>query len=640
MSLFKKKIVSKEIDFEETIFDFIVKKKEEKKREKESRIEIPIQEVKKVEFLFVFLIFILFFQILNIQFLKASYFKDLEKKQSSILKKIEAKRGLIFDRNFIPLVENKTSFNLILNKELFSKFPQEETIDKISKLLGIEKEEVKNKIEKSSELKIELFKNLDQKRVILVESEKKYFPFLEIRESDERFYPQGKYFSHLLGYLNQISSEEWEEKKGIYDLSDKVGIEGVEKEFEELLRKKKGFLRIEKNVKGEVLGTETISASQPGKNIVLTIDSKIQKKLGEIMEKQLENLGLKKGAAVFLNVKTGEVLSLISFPSYDNNAFSRGEKEEIKRIFEDKNSPLFNRALKGQYPIGSVIKPFLALASLQEKLIDEKTTIDDWPGYISIPHRYLPDVFYQYRDWKIHGLVNVRKAIAESCNIFFYAVGGGWQNIQGLGPTRIEKYLSLFGFGEKTGIEYSDEKSGFIPTPSWKKEKLKQGWWDGDTYLLSIGQGYFQATPLQVAVAVSTIANEGKLLKPHLLKEIRDPKDDSLIEESKSEIKREINIENQYFKVVKEGMRWAVTGENSPSASAYSLFPLPVAAKTGTAEVMGKNYYDIWVATLAPYDNPEVVLVVMIEESPTLSVVALPIVREFFDWYFQNGFSF
>jgi len=640
MSLFKKKIVSKEIDFEETIFDFVIKKKEEKKREKESRVQIPIQEVKKIEFFFAFLIFVLLFQILNIQFLKASYFKDLEKKQNSTLKKIEAKRGLIFDRNLIPLVENKTSFNLILNKDLFSKFPEEETLDKISKLLGIEKKEIKNKIERSSHSRVEIFKNLDHKRVILVESERKYFPFLEISESEERYYLEGKYFSHLLGYLNQISAKEWEEKKDIYDLSDRVGVEGIEKEFEEFLRRKKGVLRIERNVRGEIFSIETVSAPQSGKNIVLTIDSRIQKKLGEIMEKQLEILGLKKGAALLLDVKKGEVLSLISFPLYDNNIFSKGDKEEIEKIFHDKNSPLFNRALKGQYPIGSVIKPFLALASLQEKLIDENTTIDDWPGYISIPHRYLPDIFYIYRDWRIHGLVDVRKAIAESCNIFFYAVGGGWKNIQGLGPARIEKYLSLFGFGEKTGIEFLDEKSGFIPTPVWKKEKLNQGWWDGDTYLLSIGQGYFQATPLQVALAVSAIANEGNLLKPYLLKEVRDPKDNSLIQETKPQIKRKINIENRYFKIVKEGMRWAVTGENSPSASAHALFPLPVAVKTGTAEVMGKNFYDIWVAGFAPFDNPEVVLVIMIEESPTLSVIALPIVREFFEWYFENGFSF
>ncbi|MGB9598604.1 MAG: penicillin-binding transpeptidase domain-containing protein, partial [Minisyncoccales bacterium] len=407
MFLFKKKIKELEIDLEETFLDFFVKQKEKRKKERETRMEIPIREIRKVEIFFSFLTLFLFLQLLNLQFLKGSFYQDLEKKQNSVLLKLEAERGIIFDRRLIPLVENEKKFNLLLDKKEFSTSQSlKETIKKLSDILGIKEEDLWLKINNAKDDLVEIYKNLDQKRLILIESEKKYITGIKLQEEFQRFYPQGKYFSHLLGYLRKIYFNEWEEKKDIYSLSDKIGAEGIEKEFEEFLRTQAYLVRMEKNVKGELLEEKMISLPQAGKNIVLTIDNKLQNKLAEIMEKHLEQLGLKKGAAVLLNPNTGEILALLSFPLYDNNIFSRGDSLEINELFEAKDGPLFNRALKGQYPIGSVIKPFLALAGLEEGLITEKTTIDDTPGFISIPHPYLPGISYQYRDWRVHGLVD------------------------------------------------------------------------------------------------------------------------------------------------------------------------------------------------------------------------------------------
>jgi penicillin-binding protein 2 len=330
-------------------------------------------------------------------------------------------------------------------------------------------------------------------------------------------------------------------------------------------------------------------------------------------------------------------------PSFDNNLFSKGiSEEEWEKLQKDPKNPLLNRATSGQYLLGSTVKPFIALAALEERIISPNKKID-CQGKIEIPHRYNPEITYQFKDWTIHGLTDVKKAIAESCNVFFYTIGGGYKDQEGLGPSRIKKYLEIFGFGKSVDADFPIPSfaKGLIGDPEWKKEKFGEGWWDGDTYNLSIGQGYILTTPLQVARAYAAIANGGKLLKPKFVKEIVD-EEKNVIEVIQPEIEKEIPINQKNFQIVREGMRWAVTGENSPHASCIALKDLPVttAAKTGTAQVPKKDCedcYNIWISVFAPYEDPKIVLTIMLEDvKGRLSQVVVPVAREVLNWYFSR----
>jgi penicillin-binding protein 2 len=274
----------------------------------------------------------------------------------------------------------------------------------------------------------------------------------------------------------------------------------------------------------------------------------------------------------------------------------------------------------------------MASAALQEKIISPEKTIYD-PGFIEVPNQYNPNIVYRFMDWKPHGTVNLRKAIAVSCNVYFYTIGGGYNGQEGLGAERIEKYLKLFGWGSKTGIDLPGEKTGLIPDPTWKKENIGENWYTGDTYHLSIGQGYLTATPLQVVTAFSAIANGGILYEPRLVQKIIDSQKDTF-EELKPEIIRENFIDPKNLQIVREGMREGVT-----YGSSVILNDLPVnsAAKTGTAETGKENVYHNWVTVFAPYEDPQIVLTIVIENVPGAQVAALPIAKNILAWYFSKN---
>jgi len=321
--------------------------------------------------------------------------------------------------------------------------------------------------------------------------------------------------------------------------------------------------------------------------------------------------------------------------------FQKGsDPEALQELLEDPFGlePLFNRAITGRYLIGSTIKPLIASAALEEKIILPQKKIN-CAGEIIIPNPWDPDIFSIKKDWMIHDWTDLKKAIAESCNVYFYTIGGGYEEQEGLGPTKIKEYLELFGWGEKTGIDLPGEAEGFIPDKEWKKKTWGQDWWDGDTYNLSIGQGFLQITPLEVAAAFSAITNGGVLYQPQAVQKIVDTSAGSMqvIKEIKPQILRENFIDQTNLQIVREGMRQAVTGINSSHASAISLNSLPVsaAAKTGTAE-LGNDYYHNWVTVFAPYDNPQIVLSIVIEDVREFRVAALPVVKAILEWYFAR----
>ncbi len=631
-SNFKKKIKRKfkqDIEPHEVFLDKLSQK--DKGDRYSDKIEVPLSgKILKGFLVAVFIVFL-------VLFLKTFQFQVLDKEEYSALAEgnkfafhsIKAARGVIYDIKGEQIVFNEPSFNLVyIKKEDLSEKEREKDFLEISKITDLSLEEIK---EKTKEVLI--LRDIDQELLISLETRTEEFEEFKVEKRAQREYKDGEIFSHVIGYMGKITSEDLKGDSKSYSLLDFTGRSGIEKQYEKELKKKSGKLRIERDVSGNVLSKEVVSFAESGKSLKLWLDADLQRRIYRALEKKLEEIGASKAVAVALNPGSGGVMSLVSIPSFDNNLFSKTEEnsEEISELLSQKENPLFNRAISGKYATGSTIKPLVALAALEEGIIGDKETIN-CTGKITIPHRYDPEITYEYQDWSVHGLTDLRKAIAESCNVYFYTIGGGYEDQEGLGPSKIKEYLELFGWGSKTGIDTPGEKEGFIPSPSWKKEAKGEGWWDGDTYNLSIGQGDIGVTPLQVAASFAAIANGGTLYKPQIVKEVMPGGEIGAVV-----LGRELgNQEN--FKAVREGMRKAVTGIGVPQASSVILNSLPVsaAAKTGTAQTPLENYYHNWVTVFAPYDDPEIVLTVMIENVKDVQAAVLPVAKEVLSYYFKD----
>lgn len=635
---------AEDIEPQETLLDDLARKKEEELGVSEKKFETPLSKNIFQKFLISvsILLFLLFLKALQLQVIEGKEFLDLAQENKFKIYQIRAERGVIYDRYENQLVWNRPSFDLILDKRDLPKSEDEKLkiLKEASEILKKDVEELEKKINESESPEVLISENLDNLTLILLETKIGELSGFQIQNNTKRDYKDGPDFSHLIGYTGKISSEEFKSAQEQYSIFDWVGREGIEKSYEEILRKNPGQLRVERDALGNLISQQTISLPESGKSLVLWLDSELQKKIKEELEKIIENLGAESGVAVALDPKTGGVLSLISLPDFDNNLFQKGaDSKALKELLEDPKESLLNRAISGRYLTGSTIKPLIASAALEEEIIKPEKKIN-CQGEIEIPNPWDPFSPTIKKDWTTHGWTDIRKAIAESCNVYFYTVGGGYESQKGLGPTKIKEYLEIFGWGSKTGIDVPGEAEGFIPDKEWKKKTFGQGWWDGDTYNLSIGQGFLQITPLEVAAAFSAVANGGKLLQPQAVKSIVDTSAGSvqLVEDFESKIIHENFIATSTLQIVREGMRWAVTGQNSPQASAVLLNSLPVsaAAKTGTAE-LGKDYYHNWVTVFAPYDDPQIVLTVMIENVKGVQAAALPVARAVLEWYFSNN---
>ena len=615
-----------EIEPEEIFLDSLTLKTEDDFFEK--KFEVPLsRNVSGGFFIFIiFLLLVLFIWTFKFQVLDHNKFLVLAEKNKFIIDKVKAERGVIYDRNLEQLVFNQPRFDLVVEKNNLPK----ETMEKLKVIKGVSEsvkknyDYLKNEIEASKEPSLVVSKNLDYQTLLILETRISELPGFKIQNNTVRDYPEGKILSHVLGYKRK---------------NDQTA--GLENYYNNVLKEKLGETREERDVAGNLITQKIVSLSESGKSLILALDSQLQKKIYEELGNALENVGVRVGAAAALDPKTGEVLSLVSFPSFDNNLFSKGMSAEDWKLIEKENL-LFDNAISGGYQTGSVIKPLEAAAALEEKLIspDKKIDASKGTGKIIIRNRWDPNKFQEFTDWTIHGLTDMRRAIAESVNIYFYTIGGGYGDQEGLGPSRIKKYLEFFGWGNKTGIDLPGESDGFLPDPDWKKRKLGESWYDGDTYNYSIGQGYLKVTPLQVAVSFAPIANSGKLFKPKLVKGILDS-NKNLIAETKPEIIREGFIQKENLEVVRQGMRQGVTTNGSCTNWLNSL-PFETACKTGTAQtgkidpIDKKDYFDAWVVVFAPYDNPEIVLVIMVRNVKKAHPTIMPVARSVLEWYFSN----
>lgn len=625
------------IEPQEILLDSLAQKKEKEIGLSEKKLEIPLPQrtLQGGLFLFLILMLLLFIKSFQLQVIYNEKFSALAEENKFTFYSIKAERGIIYDSAFNQLVFNRPAFDLIYKKnDLLEIEEQTKSLKEVSEILDQNFYNLREKIEESEESKVLIAENLKHEQLILFEAKIKSeeLPGFEIENNTVREYKDGEIFAHLFGYMGKIKISELKENPEIYSILDYIGRDGIEKAYEKILRKNPGKVRLEKDALGNLISKEIIQWPEPGESLVLWLDSELQRKITESLKKNLERVGAKKGVAIALNPKTGGILSLVSLPSFNNNLFQKGSSfEELSKVLNDPQQPLFNRSISGLYAVGSTIKPLIASAALEENIIKPEKQIYD-VGFIEVPHKYDPEIVYTFRDWKVHGWTDMRKAIAESCNVYFYTIGGGYGEQQGLGPTRIKNYLELFGWGNITQINLPGEEKGLLPSPVWKEKTKKENWWDGDTYHLSIGQGDILATPLQVVNAFSVIANGGKLFKPQVVQKILDS-EKNVIEEIQPEILRENFISSENLQVVREGMREAVI---HGSSVVLNDLPIKAASKTGTAQTSKQDYYHHWVTVFAPYDDPEIVLTVLIEDVKEVQFAALPVAKEVLQWYFTK----
>ncbi len=429
-------------------------------------------------------------------------------------------------------------------------------------------------------------------------------------------------FSHLLGYI----SYPMQDKTGNYWQSEFKGVDGLEKEYNNRIRGENGSKIIEINALGEIYSENIVNAPTRGTDLKTTIDSRIQKKLFTLIKNLSESNSFTGGVGILINVNNGEIITSTSFPEYDAEILSRGEDTaKINNYINDKRKFFMDRTVSGLYTPGSIVKPFLAIGALTEGIIDQYKKILS-TGSISIPNPYFPDKESVFKDWKAHGWTDMATALAVSSDVYFYSVGGGYKTQKGLGIANIEKYIRLFGIGQKTGIDLPDEKSGTIPNPQWKLENFKgDPWRVGDTYNTAIGQYGFQVTPMEIARAFGAIANNGKLVTPHFLLDDSEKENQILL----------IDLEKEYFNVVHDGMRQAVS---YGTAVVLNMPYVKVAAKTGTAQLgINKKKVNSWVVGFFPYENPKYVFTIMMEAGPSIGGInASFVMRQLLDWMSIN----
>jgi len=427
-------------------------------------------------------------------------------------------------------------------------------------------------------------------------------------------------FSHILGYVKYPNKD----NAGNYWQSEFEGLDGLEKQYNNIIKGENGSKITETDALGNIHSENIVNAPKRGDDLNTTIDSRLQGTLFNIIEKTAKDYSFAGGAGIILDIQNGEILTSTSFPEYSSEILSQGkDKEIIQGYMADKRKVFLDRTISGLYTPGSVVKPILALGALVENIIDPLKEILS-TGSISIPNPYFPDQPTIFKDWRANGWTNMEEAIAVSSDIYFYAIGGGYQDQKGLGVLNIEKYAKLFGIGEKTGIDLPDETQGVIPNPEWKLKNFNgDPWRIGNTYHTAIGQYGFQATPMEMTRATSAIANSGTLITPHFI----------LGDKEKENKTRVIDIQDEYFNIVKEGMRQAVT---YGTAASLNVPYVKVAAKTGTAQLgITRNRVNSWVVGFFPYENPKYAFTIMMESGPTTnSVNASSVMRQLLDWMY------
>jgi len=553
-----------------------------------------------------------------LQVIESENLRNLSESNRLRLVPIAASRGAILDRNGKVLVNNTPSFSVaVVPQDVRDK---DALLASLARYLDLDPEELRAKWEKGKGrakfYPIIIASGISREQLEFLEENRLRLPGLDLEMKPIREYGNGQLAAHLLGYLGEISEAELDkEEYQSYNPGDYVGKSGIERSWERYLHGSDGGRQIEVDARGRYLRTISETSPTIGNSIVLTIDRDLQKHAEQ-------SFGDKAGAAVAIDVNSGEILAFVSNPGFDPSLFTgRMSPQQWQTYLEDKRHPLENKALKGQYPPGSTFKIITALAGLQEGLINENTTV-----VCKGAHTVGRDTFKCW-DKKGHGVVNLKRALKESCDVYFYQLG------ERLGVDRIATYAREFGLGAPVGVGLENEKGGLVPTTDWKEKKYGKKWYRGETLPVSIGQGYTLTTPIQLAALIAGVATEGTVYRPYLVKKVVDP-DGRVIKEFTPEVLKKVALRPEHFRPVKEGLL-AVVNEPRGTGGMARLYEVKVAGKTGTSQVVklrdskgGVPYqyrdHALFVA-FAPYDKPEVAVAVVVEHGEHGGSAAAPI---------------
>lgn len=590
----------------------------------------------RLSLLVAFLIILSLILVLRLAYLQFSQFKRYAtlslKNQMSIIP-ITPPRGVILDKNGIILADNIPVYVLEIIPERVKNVAT--TLKKLKTLLpSITDDDIENfnheRTQNRAYVPIPFKLKLSQEEVAIFASNQYQFPGVSIKARLMRNYPLAEITAHVLGYVGRINEQELQQVDSTnYRATNFIGKAGIEKYYEDVLHGSVGYQQIETDVSGRTLRILSKQTPVSGAKIYLTLDARLQKAAYEAMQD-------KRGAVVAMKVKNGDILAMVSSPSYNPNLFVNGiSSKDYKELANSPDRPLYNRAVRGLYPPASTVKPFIAIAGLEKGVVTTDTKIYD-PGWYK-----LPNVKHLYRDWKRtgHGVVNLKRAITVSCDPYFYQLGNK------MGISAIEDMLTQFGFGQLSHIDLFEEAPGLVPSPSWKRRSKGVHWYPGDTLITSIGQGFMLASPLQLANATASLSQHGQRFRPHILsKTVHDHgemRKFKPLEEYPIQLKDE-----EYWTIVAEAMQAVI---NSPEGTASYRFgrntPYTVAAKTGTAQVFSGNQYekkaydDIPVAlrnhtlfiAFAPVEKPEVAIAIMVENDSAAPLIA----RKVMDAYFE-----
>lgn len=547
-------------------------------------------------------------------------------------------RGVLYDRFKEPLVENVPLLGLLFDRRMFFKEKGALSLlrERLQERLGFSNEFLLSfgfpEEDDPSKLppKIILSDELSLERLVKIAPHLDELPGVQIFESYRRVYQDPMANAHLLGFVGKVSEEDLAREPQL-ELEAVVGKSGLEAFYDSEVRGRSGRKIVEVDSSGRETRFRMTQESAPGSGLILTVEGGLQKIAYEVLTRYI---GGKKGASVIaVDPRDGAVRALLSSPSFNITNFGQAlSPKEFEARLKDPLKPFFNRAISGEFPSGSTIKPILAAAILEESLIDPDKKIYT-EGFIEIPNPYKPGEKSVFLDWKNHGWVNFYDAIAQSVNVYFYTLGGGYKGQKGLGIEKIKKYALAFGFGSKLGIDLPGERTGFLPDPETKKitEPDNPVWRVGDTYNVSIGQGGVKVTPLQMTMATAAIANGGKIWQPHIMDAVLD-EGGNIKERYQPRLIRENFVSKENLSRVVRGMRQTVT---SGTARLLAGLPVSAAAKTGTAQA-GSGLPHAWVTVFAPVEKPEIAITVMVEHAGEGATVAVPITRDILQWYFQS----
>ncbi|ALS32430.1 penicillin-binding protein 2 [Pseudoalteromonas translucida KMM 520] len=545
---------------------------------------------------------------------------------------IAPNRGLIYDRNGVLLAENKPVYNLEVIPEDVADLPL--SLEQVSKIITIseqEKTDFLDDIKHTRRFKSQVLKaRLDETEVAKFSVNQHKFPGFSIEARLARYYPFGDTLTHALGYVAKLNRKELnkltqEDQATNYRATHDIGKLGIEKYYEELLHGQVGSQHVEVNNRGRVIRTLSMLPPQPGSDLVLTLDIGLQ----QIAQHALKDM---RGAIVVMDAKDGGVLALYSNPSYDPNLFVHGISSKNYKALLNPDRPLINRATQGRYAPASTVKPHMAILALEENIVSESTSMWD-PGFFQIPN-----VEHKWRDWKRwgHGHVDVYKAIEESCDTYFYDAA------YRLGITKISNFMSRFGFGELSGIDIHEETTAILPSKEWKENRFKESWWRGDTISVGIGQGYWTATPIQIANATNILVNRGINHPPHLVQVVK--KDNDIIQINNEEKPPVILKNPHHWQIALDAMHNTVKKVSGTAHKAFKGTNYDSAGKTGTAQIVsiaqGERYdadalkerqrdNTIYIG-FAPYNDPKIVVSVILENNHG----GVQIARQLMDYYF------